>query len=158
MFGRVSTAASFASVMLLLILPGQESVMTKGKPKATGIQSDSSPLTMRVTPRLAWIGSAVRALVRISPDDRNRLLRITVDSPDYYRSTDVMLDGAEARRSHLLLLTSLPAGSYAIQAVVYGSSGERGRIEQKFDVIPGQYDDRQLTSAGPPRRVAPPRQ
>jgi hypothetical protein len=145
--------------MLLLVLIAQASLMAKGKPgdrtKGARIQSDGSPLTLRVTPRLAWIGSAVQALVRISPDDRNRLLRITVDSSDYYRSTDVALDGAEARRSHLLLLTSLPAGSYAIHAVVYGASGERGRIEQQFDVLSG-HDDRQLTSAKPPRRGGSP--
>lgn len=145
--------------MLLLVLIAQASAMAKGKPgdrsKGARIQSDGSPLTLRVTPRLAWIGSAVQALVRISPDDRNRLLRITVDSSDYYRSTDVTLDGAEARRSHLLLLPSLPAGSYAIHAVVYGASGERGRIEQQFDVLSG-HDDRQMASARPPRRVGSP--
>ncbi len=157
MFDRCPTAASFAYVLLLMVLVAQASVTTKGKPKGRSEASDGSPLTLRVTPRLAWIGSAVQALVRITPDDRNRRLRITVDSPDYYRSSDVTLDGAEARQSHLLLLTSLPAGSYAIQAVVYGPSEERGRIEQKFDVL-GQDDDQQLTSGKSPRRVAPPRQ
>ena len=160
MFNRYPRAASFAYAMLLLVLIAQAPAMAKGKPgdrsKGARIQSDGSPLTLRVTPRLAWIGSAVQALVRISPDDRNRLLRITVDSSDYYRSTDVALDGAEARRSHLLLLTSLPAGSYAIHAVVYGASGERGRIEQQFDVLSGHDDDRQLTSAKPPRRGGSP--
>jgi hypothetical protein len=149
MFDRCPTAASLACVLFLLVLAGQASVMTKGSPKdrnkVTGIQSVGSPLTLRVTPRLVWIGSAVQALVRVSPDDRNRFLRITVDSPDYYRSSDVMLDGANARRTHLVLLTSLPAGSYAVQAVVYGASGERGRIEQKFDVLSVQDNDRRTS-------------
>jgi hypothetical protein len=160
MFNRCPTAASFAYAILLLVLIAQASVMAKGKPRdrsgGARIQSDGPPLTLRVTPRLAWIGSAVQALVRIIPDDRNRRLQITVDSPDYYRSSDVTLDGADARRSHLLLLTSLPAGSYAIHAVVYGTSGERGRIEQQFDVLGGHDDDRQLTSDRPPRRVGSP--
>jgi hypothetical protein len=161
MFDRCPAAASVASGMLLLVLVAQASVMAKGKPRnrseGAGIQSAGAPLTLSVTPRLAWIGSAVKALVRVSPDDRNRLLRITVDSSDYYRSSDVALDGAEARRSHLLFLSSLPAGSYAIEAVVYGPSGERGRIQQKFEVLSGQDDDQQLTSAKPPRRGVYPR-
>jgi hypothetical protein len=156
MFDRCPAAASFAYGMLLLILVTQASVIAKGKPRnrseGAGIQSAGAPLTLSVTPRLAWIGSAVKALVRVSPDDRNRLLRITVDSSDYYRSSDVTLDGAEARRTHLVLLTSLPAGSYAVQAIVYGASGERSRIEQKFDVLSGHDDDLQTLSRVVPKR------
>jgi hypothetical protein len=133
-----------ACLLLFSAVVGHTSVMTKDKHKrqnqVTSAEHSNTPVTLLVTPRFAMVGGSAQAVVRVSPAVENRRLRITVDSPDYFRSSDVTLDGADSARTHFVPLQSLTAGSYEVLAVVYGTQGERGRSEQKFDVLGAQED------------------
>jgi hypothetical protein len=114
------------------------STLARGKrnerKKATELLTPDAPLSLQVTPRMAIAGTYVQALVRVYPNVQNRLLRVSVESTGYFRSSDVTLDGADARISHLVPLRALPAGSYDVVAVVYGSEGERARSLQKIEL------------------------
>lgn len=133
--GQARRRAIAATTGLLLVLT-PALVMTKGKSrnKATPIVNSNTPLTLQVTPRMAIAGTFVQALVRVYPDNQNRLLRVSVESTNYFRSSDVTLDGADAKISHTVPLRALPAGSYDVVAVVYGSEGERARSLQTFEL------------------------
>jgi hypothetical protein len=139
--GTSYQVAVIGCVLLFAILVGQQSVLTKTKSKQgesgdlKEAQQNNAAVTLRVTPRFVWTGRSVQAVVRINPDADNRLLRISVDSPNYFRSSDVTLDGADSARTHFLPFHALPAGAYAVHAVLYGTQGERARSEEKFDVL-----------------------
>jgi hypothetical protein len=127
-------------VAVLLLLGAQlleGSALAKGKrerKKVPDLLGPDTPLSLQVTPKMAIAGTYVQALVRVYPNVQNRLLRVSVESTGYFRSSDVTLDGADARISHLVPLRALPAGSYDVVATVYGSEGERARSLQKIEL------------------------
>jgi hypothetical protein len=72
----------------------------------------------------------LHATVRVDPKDENRTLRVSLDGPLYYASTDVQLDGASAARVHDMWWRALPPGEYAVTATVECASG-RTFVERK---------------------------
>jgi len=129
--------AFIGALLLLTACLGDVSVLTKGKgedrDKTTGVQ-DGTPLSLQLSPKAALAGTYVQARIRVHPDVQNRLLRISVESPNYFRSSDVMLNGADAAATHVVPWRARPAGSYAVVAVVYGVEGERARSLQKLEL------------------------
>ena len=123
-------------LLLLSVFVSQSPATAKDKNKST--QKSESPVTVRVSPVFAIEGSPVRAMVRVVPNSDNRLLRIMVDSENYFRSSDVELNGDDAATTHYLALNSLPAGEYSFFAVVYGTRGERARIMEEFRLLSRQ--------------------
>ena|SRR5437867_7484253 len=112
--------------------------LSAGADHAAATKVDGSPvkrLMVRLNARFGVQGSDMRALVQVEKNSINRLLRIVVDSENYYRSSDVPLDGEQSAVSHFFTLNNLPAGSYAFLAIVYDRSGERSRVEQSFLII-----------------------
>lgn len=65
----------------------------------------------------------LHATVRVDPHEENRLLRVSLDGPLYYASTDVQLDGASSARVHDMWWRALPPGEYSITAMVECASG-----------------------------------
>jgi hypothetical protein len=136
---RVLRWGNVLAMLLLLVAQLLEvPALAKGKredrKKVPDLLSPDMPLSLHVTPRMAIAGTFVQALVRVYPNVENRLLRVSVESTGYFRSSDVALDGADAKISHLVPLRALPAGSYDVVAVVYGSEGERARSLEKFEL------------------------
>ena len=85
----------------------------------------------------------MRSLVRVAPHEDNRRLRIEIDSPDYYRASEIDLDGKNAAPNHYFAWSALPAGSYSIVATVLGVNGPRASSELPFEVLGrGQQLDR----------------
>ena len=126
-------------LLLLSVFVSQSPAAAKVKNKST--QKSKSPVTVRVSPAFAIEGSPVQAMVRVVPNSDNRLLRIMVDSENYFRSSDVELNGDDAATTHYLALNSLPAGEYSFFAVVYGTHGERARIVEEFRLLSRQEPD-----------------
>lgn len=129
--------ACLTALLLLIAYAGNPTVLTQGKngrrEKATQ-EHDGRSLSLQVSPNLAVSGTFVQARIRVHPDGENRLLRVTVESPTYFRSSDVTLDGAAAAITHVVPLRALPAGSYAVLAIVYGTEGERARSLQRLEL------------------------
>ena len=124
-------------ILALLLLSahlGHSTVLTKGKDNARDKVQDGIPLSLQLSPKAALAGTYVQARIRVHPDVQNRLLRISVESPNYFSSSDVMLNGADAAITHMVPLRALPAGSYAVVAVVYGVKGERARSLQTLEL------------------------
>jgi hypothetical protein len=92
------------------------------------------PVTMRLSARMAFAPAVIRSVIRVAPHADNRRLRLTLDSPDFYRSSDVELDGASAASAHYFNWEALPAGSYTVVATVFGSDGERAQTFSTLDV------------------------
>lgn len=83
-------------------------------------------VTVRVPSMVSHSTGAIRVLVRIPRDADNRVLRVTLDSGAFYRSSDVPLDGDRAPQSHTLTWPALPVGSYEVTIQLVG----RARVKQ----------------------------
>jgi hypothetical protein len=96
----------------------------------------SANLQVRVSPKAAMEPAAVliRATAERSPD--NRLLEVAIQSPTYYRSSQVTVDGERAPRIFEFRYTGLPAGAYEISATLVSASGQRAVGVQSLQVVP----------------------
>jgi hypothetical protein len=92
------------------------------------------PLSMAVSPTAALEPAiiTVRAFVESNPD--NRALQVTAQSPDFYRSSYVELDGANAQRLTVFQFRNLPRGTYEVTSVLVGSKGPRASAGGFFQV------------------------
>jgi hypothetical protein len=89
---------------------------------------------LRLSSRFVPAPGVVRSAIRVKRHPDNRLLRVAVDSGNYFRSSAIELDGAHSARTHFLTWSSLPEGTYSLVATVYGSDGLRSRQTETFEV------------------------
>ena len=81
------------------------------------------------TPRLAirvspWVFSAPAYVVvraTIEHDARNRAIQISAESADFYRSSEMSLEGEKAPRVSQFEFPNLPSGVYEVRAVLKDS-------------------------------------
>lgn len=99
-------------------------------------------LAMRVSPKMSLEPAfvTVRAVVEANPE--NRLLEIIAESPDFYRSSSIQLDGASAPRLNIFELKNLPTGTYEVTSVLVGTGGHRTAVSQVFRVAPAPGSSR----------------
>jgi hypothetical protein len=73
----------------------------------------------------------------VEPDADHRAIQVIAESPDFYRSSEVQLNGATAPRRNTCEFKDLPNGAYEIRATLLGSGGQqRALVVRKLDVIP----------------------
>jgi hypothetical protein len=89
-------------------------------------------LSMKVSPAVAFAPANLTMRATIVPDSRNRILQITAESDDYYRSSDIQLDGERAPRTTLVYFRSVPGGVYQVSALLKDERGE--------ELASAQYD------------------
>jgi len=79
-------------------------------------------LVLSVTPQISFAPATLRVKVQVPPEPANRLLVVTLDGEDYFRSTDIQLDGADAPKTSWWDIPHVPQGDYDLSARVYDSS------------------------------------
>ena len=92
-------------------------------------------ISLRVTPSISQAPAYVRVIAQIQRDPANRRLEITADSVDFYRSSTINLEGAEAPRVTEFQLKNLPRGEYTISAVVIDDLGRRSVAQRSVLVV-----------------------
>jgi hypothetical protein len=93
-------------------------------------------LTLRVTPAVAFAPANLIVRTMILADPANRGVEVIAESPDYYRSSEIQLNGEEAPRTTTFEFRSLPPGSYEVKAVLLDSTGgERATALTQVNVI-----------------------
>lgn len=100
-------------------------------------------LTMKVSPAVAFAPAnlIVRAMIVADPD--NPAVEIIAESPDFYRSSMIQLEGDQAARTNMFEFRSLPPGTYEVRANLFGSNGEqRATIRQRINIIESGAGDR----------------
>lgn len=85
-------------------------------------------LSVKMTPNVAKAPTTVQLLVRVPPHAQNRLLRVTIDSAGFYRSSDVQLDGDRAATMHSVRWPGIPHGEYEVVARLIRSDGKHRTI------------------------------
>ena len=82
-------------------------------------------LRIDVMPRFSSAPGAFRVRAIVSPEQKNRSLEVVADSPNYYRSSTIALDGANAAAVTEMFLQNLPAGSYQVTVTLTDADGNR---------------------------------
>jgi hypothetical protein len=75
----------------------------------------------------------------IEPNAANRVVTVAAESVDYYRSSEVSLEGEQAPRTVTFEFRSVPGGSYDIRGVVGDASGHEvaSARQNVFVIAPG---------------------
>jgi len=84
-------------------------------------------LKMRTSPMLS---APADLFVYVSVERRaqNRLLVVSAESQDFFRSSEVQLDGEESPRVAVFDFRQLPAGYYVVEAELIGSNGRTADV------------------------------
>jgi hypothetical protein len=101
----------------------------------SGVVASQNGIDVRVSPAVAMAPAYVRALVTIPREASNRLLRVSLDSGDFYRSSDLPLEGAQAAFSHQLTWRSVPSGLYVVTAELYASGELKEVVRREIRVV-----------------------
>jgi len=93
-------------------------------------------LTLRVSPRVAFAPADLVVRATIAADKENRAIEIVADSGDFFRSSEIQLDGDQAPKTMYSEFRSVPSGIYVVRAVLKGSRGqELAAREVHFQVV-----------------------
>ena len=93
-------------------------------------------LAIKVFPTVSFAPAELVVQAHVQIDSDNRALELEADSPDYYRSTTIQLNGQQAPQTTIFQLRSLPTGQYEVTARLYGSSGHaRAEARQRIAVL-----------------------
>jgi hypothetical protein len=103
---------------------------------ATLRAGSAEKLTLRVTPAVAFAPANLIVRTMILADPANRAVEVIAESPEYYRSSEIQLNGENAPRTTTFEFRSLPPGTYEVKAVLLDSTGqERAAAFQQVNVI-----------------------
>jgi hypothetical protein len=75
--------------------------------------------------------------VLVARNDSNRGLIWEVDGPNYYRSSEMELDGAASPRSYFFTVRDLPAGEFEVRATVRRSDNSQAVDRSSIRVVGG---------------------
>ena len=97
---------------------------------------DHDRLTIRVSPAVCFAPANLQVRATIVSDPENRAVQVVAESSEFYRSSEIQLEGDRAPRTSLFEFRSLPSGTYEVRATLRGSSGrELALVRQQVNVI-----------------------
>jgi hypothetical protein len=95
-------------------------------------------LAMRVSPAVAFAPANLVVKTMVEANKENRSIEISAESDEFYRSSEIQLDGDKAPRTTLFRFPSLPGGSYVVRAVLRGAGGHTiAYSETNMNVVAG---------------------
>jgi hypothetical protein len=80
-------------------------------------------LSLRVFPAVAYAPANLIVRTSIAADLENRAIEIVAESDDFYRSSEIQIDGDRAPRTTHFEFRSLPGGAYSVTAILKGAGG-----------------------------------
>jgi hypothetical protein len=100
--------------------------------------SGDVPLAMTIAPHLSFAPADLRVRLDVTPNVRNRSLLLVAESDEFYRSSEMPLDAADAPRSFTIQFRGLPPGAYSVSSEVKDADGERcAFVHQEITVLAG---------------------
>jgi hypothetical protein len=93
-------------------------------------------MTLKVSPAVAFAPANLSVRTMIEADSENRGVEIVAESTEFYRSSQIQLDGEHAPRTTTFEFRSLPPGAYEVKATLLGSGGAAlATVRQQVNVI-----------------------
>lgn len=81
-------------------------------------------LAMRVSPSVAFAPADLVVRTTIESNAANRAIEVIAECADFYRSSEIPLDGEKAARTAQFAFRNLPGGVYNVRAVLKGKNEE----------------------------------
>jgi len=97
-------------------------------------------VSVRVSPTVAFAPASLFVSATVNVNAENRSLEIIAESADFYRSSEIALDGDHAPRVTQCLFKSVPRGTYEVRAVLRGVSGREIAWNRAMVDVVGQQD------------------
>lgn len=80
-------------------------------------------VTIRVSPRVSFAPANLVVQTTVDARSPNRSLEITAESEDFYRSSEVPLEGDRSPRVSFFRFNGVPAGTFVVCATLRGVNG-----------------------------------
>ena len=74
--------------------------------------------------------------VTVEADSDNRALAVTAEAPNYYRSSQIQLDGERAPRTAVFEMKNLPTALYEVTGTLIGTNGPKAKALKLVQVLP----------------------
>ena len=98
-------------------------------------------LKMKVSPMQSFAPANLYVRLSIEPNANNRVVSVVAESEDYFRSSEVALEGNQGPRTVLVQFRSVPGGEYEIRGTVGDAVGnEVASARQSVFVLPSGND------------------
>jgi hypothetical protein len=93
-------------------------------------------LRIAVSPAQSFAPGFIRVRVRIEPSVENRSLEVIADGEQFYRSSQIQLEGDRSPATFNLEMRSLPEGEYRVSGILRDRTGhERSMVYEDVRVI-----------------------
>ncbi len=93
-------------------------------------------MTVTVSPAVAFAPATLIVRAKIEADARNRTVEIVAESPNFYRSSEIQLEGDRTPRTNTIEFRSVPSGTYEVKATLRDSTGEvRASARSQVNII-----------------------
>jgi hypothetical protein len=89
-----------------------------------------------VTPELALAPAFLTVKVRVEAAPENRRLQVVAESANYYRSSEIPLEGANGEPLSVFEFRDLPSGVYQVTGVLIAVNGPRATARKVARVQP----------------------
>lgn len=93
-------------------------------------------LAMQVSPPITVEPAYVTVRITVETDAQNRTLEVVADAPDFYRSSQIPLEGERAPRTSVFEFRDLPNGTYEVRGILGGLKGPRATATRPLVVLP----------------------
>ena len=103
---------------------------------SANVLTGSDTLRLQVSPLVARAPAAVTVRVTFQAAADDRYLRVIAESPTFYRSSEVELEGANASPVQVFEFRDLPTGVYQITSVLVGRQGPRATARRLANIAP----------------------
>jgi len=93
-------------------------------------------LALRVSPVVSFAPANLVVRATVEANAENRSIEVVAESEDFYRSSEMPLEGDHAPRTTRFEFRSLPTGSYQVRATLRGVSGkEIASTQEQINVV-----------------------
>ena len=90
---------------------------------------------IEVTPRISHAPAQVRIRAIVTPSVENRGLRVVADSGEFFRSSYLPLDGADAAPITDTSFKNLPGGEYEVSVTLVDSQGHATIVDRRTIMV-----------------------
>ena len=101
---------------------------------ASGSAADGR-LRIEVSPRISQAPAQVRIRAIVTPSAENRGLRVVADSGEFFRSSYLPLEGADAAPITDTSFKNLPGGEYEVTVTLVDSQGHATNVDRRTIMV-----------------------
>lgn len=100
---------------------------------AHAVIAERRAIQLAVSPQIAFAPATLSIRVRVQPNEEDRWIAVTLDSADFYRSSEWTIEGDRVLYSWQQ--PSVPAGEYSISAMIGHGTTIRAADRQHVSIV-----------------------